>query len=246
MKILIITVAGMSARFSESLGYACLKCLYYEKSVQESLLYGLLHQDGAFDRYVIVGGYKFGELEGFIREELKDVKDKILLVENDHYADYGSGYSLYLGLKKILDMAFDEVIFAEGDLHVDRESFRKVYDSPRDVITCNQEAIWASKAVVFYFDMDYKIHYIYDTSHNVLEIKEPFLGIFNSGQIWKFTDPDRLRRVSVSAGEKEQRGTNLELIQRYFGGLEKDEYEAVTFKKWINCNTVFDYRSIER
>ena len=58
MKVLIITVAGMSTRFSQSVGAPCLKCLYHEGRAKDSLLYRMLHQDGKFDRYVIVGGVR--------------------------------------------------------------------------------------------------------------------------------------------------------------------------------------------
>ena len=238
MKILIVTVAGLSARFSQSLGYSCLKCLYYENRPEESLLHRMLCRDSGFDRLVIVGGFLYEELENALKRDFGEFQDKITLVKNDHYADYGSGYSLYLALDKIKDMDFSEAVFAEGDLYVDRDSFRKVCSSPRNVITCSQEPILANKAVAFYFDSGYGIH-------SALEIREPFLGIFNSGQIWKFADPGRLRRITESAGEREKRGTNLELIQRYFGDLSREQYEIVTFKQWINCNTVSDYRMIE-
>lgn len=242
MKILIVTVAGKATRFSESLGYPCLKCLYYENNVQESLLYTMLHQNVQFDYYVIVGGFMYDELELAIQKDFKEFGDKILLVKNEHYADYGSGYSLYLALLKIRDMNFEEVIFAEGDLYVDRESFRKVCDDSQNVITCNTEAILAKSAVAFYFDRNYGIHYIYDTEHSFLEIKEPFLGIFNSGQIWKFADANHLRRIMDSLTENEWHGTNLVLVQKYFGSLKEYEYSIITFRKWVNCNTISDYK----
>ena len=59
MRVLIVTVAGSSGRFSESLGYPCLKCLYHENGIKESLLYQMLHQDGDFDCYVVVGGFQY-------------------------------------------------------------------------------------------------------------------------------------------------------------------------------------------
>ncbi len=242
MKILIVTVAGLSSRFSESLGRPCLKCLYHENSIEESLLYQMLHQDGAFDYYVIVGGFMYDELKAVIAKDFKEFGDKIILIENEHFADYGSGYSLYLALQNILDKNFDDVIFAEGDLFVDRESFRKIFDCTGNVVTCNTEPILASKAVAFYFDKDYMIHYLYDTSHNILEINEPFQGIFNSGQIWKFADAGRLRNAVSSISKEKWQGTNLVLIQEYFGKLPKDEYDIVTFKEWVNCNTVSDYK----
>lgn len=242
MKILIVTVAGMSGRFSESLGYPCLKCLYHENGIQESLLYQMLHQNTEFDFYVVVGGFQYQQLKTVLETEFREFGERLLLVENPHYEDYGSGYSLYLALQAIRDKDFSEVVFAEGDLFVDKESFRKVYDSQRDVLTCNTEAILAEKAVAFYFDQEYGVHYLYDTAHNILEIKEPFRGIFNSGQIWKFADPKRLRQSMEVIAQEEWRGTNLVLVQEYFGSLARDDYEIIMFQDWINCNTISDYR----
>ena len=246
MRVLIVTVAGSSGRFSESLGYPCLKCLYHENGIKESLLYQMLHQDGDFDCYVVVGGFQYEKLEEALALEFQEYKGRILLVENKHYADYGSGYSLYLALKAILDMDISEVVFAEGDLFVDRESFRRVFDAPRDVVTCSTEPIWASRAVAFYFDQAYGIHYLYDTDHSVFEIPEPFLGIFNSGQIWKFADAKRLRETVRAIPKEEWQGTNLVLIENYFKGLGREDYEMITFQDWVNCNTVSDYRKCHR
>ena len=193
-------MAGLSARFSQSLGYSCLKCLYYENRPEESLLHRMLCRDSGFDRLVIVGGFLYEELENALKRDFGEFQDKITLVKNDHYADYGSGYSLYLALDKIKDMDFSEAVFAEGDLYVDRDSFRKVCSSPRNVITCSQEPILANKAVAFYFDSGYGIHYIYDTEHSALEIREPF---------WVFLIPGRSgnsRIPGAFAGSRSRQG----------------------------------------
>lgn len=244
MKILLVTVAGMASRFSKSLGQECLKCIYYKNSIEETLLYRLINLNTEFDKYVIVGGFLFDELEAAIHEHFKEFEDRIVLVRNNQYAEYGSGYSLYLGLQAVLDMDMEELIFAEGDLFVDEESFQKISDSHNNVITYNHETILADKAVAFYFDKQYRIHYIYDTEHSALEIKEPFLGIFNSGQIWKFAYADHIRRAFSQIGEMEWRGTNLVFIQQYFGALRKEEYDMIGFEKWVNCNTVSDFEKI--
>lgn len=245
MKILILTVAGMSNRFSESLGYACHKCIYSEKGIEESLLYRMIYLDGGFDCYVIVGGFMYEELKSVLEENFKDIRDKITLIRNGHYSDYGSGYSLYLALERVREMDFNEVVFAEGDLYVDKESFQALCSTSGNIISCNREEIVASKAVAFYFDKNKGIHYVYDTGHDVIEIKEPFTGIFNSGQIWKFADPNYLRKTIDSMDREEWTGTNLALIQKYFGSLDRSQYNIITFKKWMNCNTVFDYRKIK-
>lgn len=244
MKILLITAAGLSQRFSESIGRPCLKCIYYENNIKESLLYKILHKNPDFDRYVIVGGFKFEELKRAIDTYFGDFAGRIVLIENDKYREYGSGYSLYLGLTAVKEMDFDQLVFAEGDLFIDSESFRAVCESPKNVVTCSREAILAKKAVAFYYDTNYGIHYIYDTDHSALEIKEPFLGIFNSGQIWKFADRQQLFEAVSRLDDAKWQGTNLNLIQEYFGELAQDEYEIVEFKEWVNCNTIYDFEKI--
>ncbi len=245
MRALLITVAGLSSRFSKSLGMKCLKCIYYEKNPEESLLHRMVCQNQDFDRYIVVGGFLFEELEDFINCYLSDFQDRIVLVENGAYEEYGSGYSLYLGLREAVRLECDELVFAEGDLYVDSASFRKICDARNNVITMNRESIEADKAVAFYYDGNRGIHYIYDTSHSVLEIREPFLGIYNSGQIWKFHDRERLCSVFRSVREEEWHGTNLVFIQKYFENLDSRSYLAVMLDVWINCNTVDDFRKID-
>lgn len=244
MRILVVTVAGCSSRFSRSLGREQLKCIYYQNDISESLLYRMLHYRVSFDRYVIVGGFHFEELKEVLKKHFSDMMDRIILVENEKYQEYGSGYSLYLGLDAVKDLDFAEIVFAEGDLFVDEKSFQQVCASDRSVITCSPEAIYANKAVAFYYDMQYNIHYIFDTNHNALEIKEPFLGIFNSGQIWKFCRADGFAECFREMEPEDWQGTNLVFVQKFFARLAKEQYEIVTFQQWINCNTVQDLRGI--
>lgn len=244
MKILIVTVAGMSTRFSKSLGRECVKCLYYKRGFSESLLYRLLHQPVTFDKYIIVGGYRFPELEEAVRREFPAYAEKIVLVNNTRYMTYGSGYSLFCGLMAAMRFPFSEIVFAEGDLYVDATSFAAVCGSGKDVITCNRDPITANRSVAFYFDLQGRVHYIYDTGHSALEIDEPFLEIRNSGQIWKFANAERLKKAVRSLPEESWRETNLVLIQRYFGEMDREQYNVIPLEKWINCNTVEDFNSI--
>jgi hypothetical protein len=244
MKILIVTVAGCSTRFRESLGKDVLKCLYYENDIKDSLLCRIIHQPVAFDKYIIVGGYQFKTLKETIERDYAEYHDRIVLVENTYFDVYGSGYSLYCGLKEALKYPYDEIVFAEGDLFFDTESFVKVFNSDNSVITCNADSICANKAVAFYFDEKKDIHYIYDTGHNSFCIKEPFLAIYNSAQIWKFTDKTLLEKVWQAMDDKDWHGTNLVMIENYFGKLDAKDYSIVKFKNWINCNTITDFENI--
>lgn len=244
MRILIVTVAGLSTRFSRSINRACLKCIYYENDIRESLLYRILKGSPQADKYVIVGGYLFDGLKAALDSKFGEFRDKILLVENKKYEEYGSGYSLYLGLSAIKDLDYDEVVFAEGDLWVDGESYQKIWDCQKDVITCNRNPVLADKSVAFYYDKNFRIHYIFDTSHSMLEIKEPFRGIFNSGQIWKFVSRERVLKTMDSLTQEMWSQTNLKFVQKYFEDLAREDYEMIMFRQWINCNTVADFLEI--
>ncbi len=242
MKSLIITVAGLSSRFNKDFEKPVLKCLYYEDnhwcsllSMQISRTYELV------DEIVIVGGYKYDDLTAFVNENIKDTDNKIRTVYNEHYHDYGSGYSLLKGIDALSENT-DEVTFIEGDLFFDTDSIETIIESSKDVISVNNEPILSNKAVALYFDAKYHPHYIYDTSHSCLEIHEPFTAIYNSGQMWKFTNPAKLRKVCSELTHKQIEGTNLEIVQRYYSDIDYENLKIVRVEKWYNCNTVNDYR----
>lgn len=242
---MIITVAGIASRFSRSISKPCLKCIYYENNIKESLLFHMLYQNSFVDKFVIVGGFKFDELEKVIQTEFHEFHNRIILIENKNYKEYGSGYSLYLGLNAIKNLVYDDLLFAEGDLWVDDNSFNQIWKTKKNVITYNNEIILAKQSVAFYFDFQNYIHYIFDTSHSFFEIKEPFLGIFNSGQIWKFSDQKRIQTVMDRLTPEDWIQTNLKFIQQYFGNLSPEEYSIIQLKQWINCNTIDDFKKIQ-
>ena len=242
MKSLIITVAGMSSRFNKDTKEDVLKCLYYEDTPANSLISLQVHKVfDLVDEIVVVGGYKYEDLEKFIRNEMKDVNHRMKLVYNDHYHDYGSGYSLLKGIEVVSEKA-DEITFIEGDLFFDTESVEKIITSKKDVISVNNEPILSNKAVALYFDASNYPHYIYDTSHSCLEIHEPFTAIYNSGQMWKFMNPSRVREICQFLTLEQEQGTNLEIIQKYFGVYKSTQLDIVRINLWFNCNTVADYR----
>ena len=204
MKSLIITVAGMSSRFNKDTREDVLKCLYYEDSPTNSLLSLQVHKAYELvDEIIVVGGFQYEDLEHFIRTEMRDVNHKIKLVYNDHYSDYGSGYSLLKGIEVVSEKT-SEITFIEGDLFFDTESIKKIITSRKDVISVNNEPILSSKAVALYFDAHhYPRHFL--------------------------------------TPEQEQ-GTNLEIIQKYFGAYKSTQLDIVKISLWYNCNTVADYR----
>ncbi len=241
MKVLIITVAGMSTRFSRSLKKQVLKCVYYQTDYKQSILYRLIRSDDSFDKIIVVGGYKYDDLINFIETHLSDLKDKIDVVFNDKYSEYGSGYSLYFGLKKALEYRPNEMVFAEGDLCVSAEEFKRFCALDTDAVSYNFVPIQADKAVIFYLDEKGGVKYLYDTAHCALKIDEPFTAIYNSAQIWKMSDFNRAKNAFDALDEKSWQGTNLVYIQRYFSTCKNNEYGLFGFKRWFNCNTVDDF-----
>lgn len=241
-KALIITVAGTASRFNKDLDKETLKCLYFEGKPENSLLCQIIKSSGDFDQYVIVGGYLYGDLQSFAEENLASLANRVTLVYNPHFKDYGSGYSLYVGIKAVKD-DIDEVVFAEGDLFFDKQSMSSVVNSPTSVLTTNHEAILSNKAVALYIDVHDHPKYIYDTNHKYLQIDEPFKAIYNSGQIWKFSNASLLKGIVLDLNDKEQQGTNLVIVQKYFDAFEGN-VDALPIDVWFNCNTVFDYRNV--
>lgn len=249
MKIAIITVAGISSRFNKDISEdeKILKCLYYEDNPEKTLIYQMLKKTSYADKIIIVGGYKYDDLKEYIEEFIpEELKDKITLVYNDHYSDLSSGYSLYLGIEKALINFnnIDEVLFVEGDLDIDDESFLNVVKSGSSVLTFNRAPIYSNKAVVLYQNENDEYKYLFNSDHGLLSLDEPFKAVFNSGQIWKFQNIKLLKIANDNFKENLIEDTNLGIIQKYFD-LNEDDVEIIGFNHWVNCNTRDDYKIIK-
>lgn len=251
LKIAIITVAGISSRFNKNVPEEdkVLKCLYYEGNPLDTLIYHMLEKVSYADSIVIVGGYKYDDLLKYIEDYIPEyLQDKILTVYNEHFSDLSSGYSLYLGVKESLDnfTDIDEILFVEGDLDIDSESFSNVVESTRNVLTFNYEPIYSNKAVVLYQNENDEYHYLFNSDHGLLSLDEPFKAIFNSGQTWKFNDMELLKIANDNFYENLIDDTNLGIIQKYFDLVEDiSEIEMIGLRHWVNCNTREDYKLIK-
>ena len=242
MKVVVITVAGTATRFNQDTQEEVLKCLYYKDKPEYSLLYQILQKVGEVDQYVIVGGYLYGKLEEYVNTCCLEFRSRIKMVYNEKYNVYGSGYSLMKGIEAI--ERADEVIFVEGDLFFDADSFNNVLMSPKDVITVNRELILANKAVALYVDKDDSVYYVYDLNHKLLCIPGAFKAIYNSAQIWKFLSLSKLKKVIARLTDRQIKGTNLEIIHGYFSDIKTPDVSICVIEEWENCNTVADYLQI--
>ncbi len=245
MRALIIAAAGTARRFNKDLTQETAKCLFFRESPTDTLLFQLCAKAASCDAIVIVGGYQYDALIRFVQDYMGKESflenKKIVTVFNPHYEDYGSAYSLIMGVGAAAALSPDEIVFAEGDLFFDGRDFAAVIQAEQDVLTITAEPIRAAQSVVFYEREDGSFRYIYDTDHKLLTISEPFRAVYNSGQVWKFTSVERLERVIARLSAQQQAGTNLEIINGYFSEKTADETEIVLLNGWINCNTVHDY-----
>lgn len=246
MKAAIITVAGISSRFNEGVpeDKKQLKAIYSENGSRNTLLYHLLLKCSFADKIILVGGYKFEILEVFYRTEFASEFPQVEIVKNNHFEDLASGYSLFLGIRKAMEYKPDEVLFVEGDLDIDDDSFERVIHSEKSVLTYTIEPIYANKAVVLYQDGDGRYKYAFNSAHGLLAIDEPFSCILNSGQTWKFVNSDALKTANDEFEKFEIDGTNLRIIQRYIEKVPADSIELIKFGRWTNCNTKDDYSCI--
>lgn len=244
MKALVLTVAGMSSRFSASLGHEALKCVHYEDDPRDTLLYRMLDMAEAFDRIVVVVGFRAEAVAEYLRVHTPAAaRGKIRLADNAHYRYRGSGWSLYLGLEALEKEAkCGYIVFAEGDLFLDADGFREAANACCDLVTTGHAPIDARTAVALYFDAVGRPRFVYDVAHGLLEIREPFRSVHSSGQVWGFADPALLSAIRAELPEQAHYGTNLVLVNEYFRRTDPDRVKRLHFKTWINCNTIADYR----
>lgn len=243
VKAAIVTVAGLSTRFSESVGRDVLKSVYHEDDPSETLLARLLGQVAPFvDKVVVVGGHRFDDLVAYVSNYIDgSISSKVDLVLNKRYADLGSGWSLTLGIDALEPEAPESILFVEGDLFLDNDALSSLVRNAGDAITVSPDPVEASKSVALYFDAAGTPHYVYDVSHGLLSIPEPFKSVRSSGQVWRFGDLDRLMGVSSRFVEGGGNGTNLEIVGPYFEESDASTLEIVPFVMWVNCNTVQDW-----
>jgi hypothetical protein len=233
----------VSSRFSRSLGREVVKCLYSERGPEDTILYRQVAtaSEMALDPIVVVGGYRFGEVQEFSLRHLAWARG-LKLVENPEFATTGTLYSLHLGLTAVLGQDVDAVVFAEGDLLFDVDSFRAAAMGQKSVVSACPEPITAERSVALYFTLGGRVRYVYDPDHRQLIIPEPFRSIHNSAQVWKFHDLELLRTLDRDVGRERFNETNLGFIQEYFQTVAPDNIELVLFNDWFNCNTITDYR----
>lgn len=244
MRIVIITIAGISSRFNEGIPEENkkLKAVYHEGNEKETLLYHLLMKCSYAAKIILVGGYKVEDLKDYWLNLEDEIRDKIEIVYNPHFEDLGSGYSLYLGLEEAFKSNPTEILFVEGDLDIDNESFQKVVDAEKSVLTYTYGPIYANKAVVLYKDDQGQYRYAFNSSHGLLTIDSPFSCILNSGQTWKFTEIGKLQKANKQFFETTKADTNLRIIQNYLdSGVDVD---VIPLKCWTNCNTRIDFKKI--
>ncbi len=244
-KSVIITLAGTSSRFSRSVGSECHKSFYRETPNDDCLLdwqLDLARRHG-FEQIVLVGGYKYEELERQVQNNYADLPVKLVL--NDHFADLGSCYSLCLGVEAVDEDAVS-VVFLEGDLLFDSQTFDELASLNDDAITATRSIVDAKTSVAFFTTVEGRLRYVYDTRHESLKVDEPFTRLGNSGQVWQFADVAKLKASVHGLSKDDWKGTNLVPILKYYEGVDARTVRVCQFNAWFNCNTIADYWAMKK
>ncbi len=246
----VITVAGISSRFNEGIDEKerSLKAIYSEGKASDTLLAHLVKKCSYADRIIIVGGYKYEDLKQYVTRQFSErYKEKIIVIYNEHYKDLASGYSLYLGLEEAFRLPnIEELLFVEGDLDIDCKSFSDVVNAGKDVVTCHCDPIQSNRDVLLYRNRNEEYKYLFNNTHGLLQIDEPFSCIYNSGQVWKFRNIKKLKEANKAFYEESKEGTNLFIIQEYIERISTKEIKVVCLEQWTNCNTREDYKKIKK
>lgn len=234
---LVITVAGTCTRFNREIGGTpVLKCLYHRGENTPSMLGHLLRQAqlAGFSRVIVVGGYQLESLRAALAGPLLGHHPAVQLVENPRYREWGSMESLYQGLVCAEADAPERVVFIEGDVVTDDRSFLALSHCGQSAFAIAPEPVEADHSVAAYLDQRGALHYLYDTEHQSLCFPEPIKAVYSSGQGWTFLEPETLFQLNRQLTETARQGTNLLLIEQYFGLCKGVKLPLL---KWHNCNT---------
>jgi hypothetical protein len=60
--------------------------------------------------------------------------------------------------------------------------------------------------------------------------------------MWKFINSGKVREICKALTPAQEQGTNLEIIQKYFGEFTSSQLDIIRINLWFNCNTLADYR----
>lgn len=245
MRAFITTAAGRSTRFNQGCGEPVLKCLYRTGETDECILHRLLRQavGAGCDRLIVVGGYFYEALREAVDRFAADSGRRVELVFNPRWSDSGSMYSLYYGVEAAVGAS--EVLFCEGDIITDDESFRRLAAADGDAFAIALEPIFADRAVVAYQGSDDRLHYLYSTGHGAITFPGSVKAVFHSAQGWKIGDGETFARMNARLTEEERVGTNLVLLERYLTRVPVGALTPVVMRRWINCNTRADFARFE-
>ena len=172
-------------------------------------IYQLFENCGEYDSYIIVGGFLFEQLEQFVKDKLTNFSNKIELVFNPHFKDFGSGYSLFKGIDAVKEHG--DVTFVEGDLFFSKENFQQVYMCGKNVLSINQEP----KGIMKNKNLD-KIQ---------IENKE----IINKPN----DNLNNLNNISISKNSKMNQNINQNDLQNIQSRNNKNIFENIENKKLI-------------
>lgn len=247
MKDIVITCAGGSVRFSNSVKCLAHKSIYKAKNQVRCLLEWQIDtalSSKNVNNIIVVVGFLNNWIEEFIKSSYPN-NERITIINNEKWSTTGSNLSMCLGLLACKNTKADSILCVEGDLYA--SNFKELIEYPSTKgfrSTTNGHSTVVSNVdvlgIISKENKSFKTYFEYSRDHSVFSKidYEKVVMLFPSGQMWEIaTDKIDFDKVSKSA-EMFPEKTNLEVLQLFSINSMLIELTPFPLKDWINCNTI--------
>lgn len=245
MKNVVITCAGGSTRFSNSVNAPVHKSIYKAKDQVRCLLEWQIDtalSSKNVNKIIVVVGFQNTQVEDFVKSTYGN-DERIVIVNNELWSTTGSNLSMCLGLLACKNTKADSILCVEGDLYA--SNFRDLIDTPSTtsfLSTTNGHSTIDSNVdvlgIISKTSTGFQTSFEYSTNHSVFENINFYnaVTLFPSGQMWELATEKINFDIVAKSAEIFPNKTNLEVLQHF----SYSELPMIPFilTDWINCNTI--------
>lgn len=245
MKDIVITCAGGSTRFSNSVNAQAHKSIYKADGQVRCLLEWQIDtalSSENVNKIIVVVGFLHTQVEEFIKSKYPN-NDRIVIVDNKQWSSTGSNLSMCLGLLACKDTKAHSILCVEGDLYA--SNFKELIEAKSTGSFCattNGHSTIDSNVdvlgIVSKTSVGFQTSFEYSRNHSAFDYIYFYdvVTLFPSGQMWEIATPNiDFDKVAKSA-ELFPNETNLEILQHF--SFRRSPMAPFELKDWINCNTI--------
>ena len=245
MKDVVITCAGGSTRFSNSVNCPAHKSIYKADGQTKCLLEWQIDtalSSENVNKIIIVVGFQNTQVEDFIKSKYPN-NERIITVNNEQWNTTGSNLSMCLGLLACKNTKADSILCVEGDLYA--SNFKVLIECPSTSdfrsTTNGHSTIYSNVdvlGIISKTSSGFRTSFEYSTDHSEFKSINFYnaVTIFPSGQMWEIAtkkiDFDKVTKCAEMFPSK----TNLEILQHF--SSSKSPMYPFELKDWVNCNTI--------